>query len=456
MSIRPGMDVRLEQVRSTGVRRTRRPTHSFRLRTGPWCVTPCLLAPVLAGDTLQSGTYQARVISDPLNDKVAGWFCEFFLAYVKINDLGTANQRDEMRDLVVSGLASDVFSYMSGSHASRFYDGHSSSSKNASLMQYCYQAIINGYFRDEGEIAAGASGYTYGGSSDWSGYNVCQVRGPGWMDSGVVHTDTGVTLATGPEDWDDQWAVYQQMRSAHLTTATYEEWLAQQGIEAPLKLEETDDTLRIPEMIMRQRDFVHPQQIVEPTTGVAAAVVQWNLAGKIMRRRSFGEPGFLVGLMVMRPKVYNKNLRGSAANYLMNRPEAWMPSNMETDPHARLHMFTGDGTVAGGGSGPIYGAEGDYWLDPKDLLERGDQFLNMDLQTTVSGALDGVALASLPDLSDDAYPNWRYPNSTDGEALFLSSSNKRFEIDGMCSLSILSRAGGRDSTGRNVGSVSQP
>ena len=40
-------------------RKLRSPDHSWLLRQRPFVITPCLIAPVLPGETLKSATFQA-------------------------------------------------------------------------------------------------------------------------------------------------------------------------------------------------------------------------------------------------------------------------------------------------------------------------------------------------------------------------------------------------------------
>ena len=47
-------------------RKLRSPDHSWLLRQRPFVITPCLIAPVLPGETLKSATFQARCVTEPL------------------------------------------------------------------------------------------------------------------------------------------------------------------------------------------------------------------------------------------------------------------------------------------------------------------------------------------------------------------------------------------------------
>ena len=76
----------------------RRPQHRFNLKTKPYQIQPFALAPVLPGETLTTAMPQSQAWSDPLAAGVLrniGWWCEYYLFYVKHRDL-LGYERDEL------------------------------------------------------------------------------------------------------------------------------------------------------------------------------------------------------------------------------------------------------------------------------------------------------------------------------------------------------------------------
>ena len=428
MALRPMPDVRLERQSAMRSRALRRPRHEFRLHVRPWQIVPNFIAPVLPGDTLKGATFNMRVLSKPLNDRLSGWWHEFFVFYVRVGDLDSADQ-DDLKSMLITNAA---LTGVSGLPSYYMADGKFGWPFKA------YARVVASYFRNED----GGLGRLIGD------YFACKIAGQGsWWDSIATNDDLPDPITGDPEDWEQQWKAYQQLRNAKLTVATWAEYLAMQGVSTGPQLVEEESSLRRPELVHFTRDFQYPVNAVEPSTGVPSALVQWNVADKLRKGRFCAEPGVLIGLSVIRPKAYLKNQRGNATDYLMDRAAAWMPQALDTDPHAAMRMF--DGVTVGGGAGPVYGSSVDYWVDPRDLLQRGDQFTNIDFGSTVAGALSGINIVDLPIVADGAV-NPAFPGADDADALF-SGASKFIEIDGSISLSIASRAGHTDATGRRTG-----
>ena len=89
MATRRDPKVRTAPAYKLEKRTLRRPTHRFSLRTRPYQIQPCMIAPVLPGETLSNLLLQARVVTDPLNPelRLTGWWNEFYFFYVKHRDL---------------------------------------------------------------------------------------------------------------------------------------------------------------------------------------------------------------------------------------------------------------------------------------------------------------------------------------------------------------------------------
>lgn len=443
---RPLPDIRFEHQSAMRSRRVRTPSHPFRVETKPFAITPVMFAPVLPGDTVKSYQFQARVLTDPLADRLAGWWAEYFTFYIKRGDL-PHDHRQEFSDMLIG-----IGGVASGGVDTKFYQGRNS----WPILVKCYSRVVQSYFRDEM-----AGGSTDAGDNDpypsIYGYSAAKLNSNAWWDSlisdaeAVMEPDGSPGVpTTDPTDWTQLWTAYQGMRNARLTTATWAEYLAMQGVSTPPQLEETEPGLRRPELIRFQRDFQYPVQVVEPTTGKPAALVQWGMADRLQRARYCAEPGFLLGLMVVRPKAFLANQAGTATGYLMDQGQAWMPHALDTDPHARQRMFTMDKTTPNNTTGPVANAgltaagNVDYWVDPADLLNRGDQFVNV----AMSG-VDNINSVALPIIGGEDYfeINMNVPSEADADSMF-AGTDKLVHIDGIYTFQIASRGGGTDATGR--------
>lgn len=399
-------DVRLEDQRSLTVRRTRGPQHTFTVGVLPWQQVPVLCAPVLAGETLKSGMVQIRVISDPVNSALMGWWFEFYLFYVRVGDLDGAD--------AVRAAASDPSQNLTALNAGISIPYYHSRASTPSWALQCHSPVSRAYFRKEGE--------------NWNdnmvgNYPGVQFMGSCWMDS--LYTDTELGPPAGADTWQLQWSAFQAARSSKLTTNTWGEWLAKSGVAVPPQLVETVQDYRIPELVRFVRDFAFPQPTVDPATGAIRSTLQWSMAERIDRRRYFAEPGFLFGLVVIRPKVVATGLTQAGVDSLILNSDGFMPPEFDTDPHTALQKFTAAGNLS-----PLSAVTVDHWVDRRDLFLYGDQWVN--------NAAKGVNSVALP---TSTLTNKKYPSLTESRALFVDTAAGLVSVDGIASFRIASRIG---------------
>jgi hypothetical protein len=256
---------------------------------------------------------------------------------------------------------------------------------------------------------------------------MCQISGNSFMDSAILDSamvshdpslvigGDGLVKGSEIESTLEQWY---RLRTGDLITQSYEEWLASYGVNA------LPTEAHVPELIRFSKNWSYPVNTVEPTTGVASSAVSWAVAERADKDRFFREPGFIFGVTVARPKVYLSGQKGSAAAF-MNDALTWLPPITMNALNASLKKLTT-------GTGPLQGVTTDYWIDIRDLLVYGDQFINFALSATDAG------LVALPTTTLSAK---RYPANTAAiEALFTTGATLHFcRQDGVCNLNILGR-----------------
>jgi hypothetical protein len=209
--------------------------------------------------------------------------------------------------------------------------------------------------------------------------------------------------------------MWKLQRMNNFTDMSYEEFLSTYGVH----VKEAED--HIPELVRYVRDWTYPTSHIEPTTGAPTSAVSWKIAERADKDRFFREPGFLFGCCVVRPKVYRSKQIGSVAD-LMENAFTWLPALVRDDYTA---SFT---RVATGTSGPLSTNTDEYWIDLKDLLLYGDQFVNFALTATDAG------LVALP----TAALQKRYASGTDADGLFVAASPaNQIRQDGVVSMQIL-------------------
>lgn len=411
-------------------RKIRRPQHTMCLRFRPYQIQPCMIAPVLPGESLKSALCQGQVWSQPLSTsmKNSGWWFELFVFYVKHRDLpgweGTGSGLGhDLVDMFVTNES--LATYKLASANVPWYCG-----KDAINYQlYAHQRVVDEYFRDEGEQ-----------STDFtvSGIFAASIRGRGQGD-GFEHLTTAAAYQDRRQKLDADadgtiymneiekaWGEWAAARDAGLVDMDYEDWLRSYGGGADGSVAPDRVDYHKPELIGYLREFTYPTNTVDPVTGTPAVAAGWRYASRIGKRFFFPEPGWLCAYVVVRPKVYLSQQRGALAGYMTTRNQ-WLPAvlNDQMDVSHILHA------ASGGPLDTTFTAAG-YWTDTRDLLLYGDQFVNF----AYTPASDGQ-FVSLP----SATAQKRYVVSADVDQMFKDTTADKgvFELDGVISLNILGR-----------------
>jgi len=404
-------------------RQMRSPKFPFQLRTKPFQIQPFMMAPVLPGETLKNLVHQSRVVSKPVKQSLVGWWCEYYYFYVRLRDIEFHIGTDFLDGLVTAPGSYDPATIRTaiGSGADAKYY-HAAGGTN--WLKAAMETIVEYYFRDEGE--------------DWDnvtldGMPLAQIAGKSWLDSMTLddnkRTDrdfdldlnndgtlTATEFMTGMEQ-------YNALRDAGLETMDYEDWIATFGVKVPER-EDTSMKAYRPELVRYWRQWTYPVNTVEPTTGAPSSALSWINAFRADKDRHFREPGFLVGLTVQKPKVYIKDQLGGLASY-MQTLENWLPALSHAQYEKGFVSFAAN-------AGPLASKIGTtpfeaYWVDLRDLLVHGDQFLNF-APDTASSALNVLT----------ATGKHRYPTPADIDSMFVTSGDY-IQTDGVVDMTIAGR-----------------
>ena len=406
----------IQQLEQTG-RQMRRPVHTFSVKHRPFEISPFMIAPVIPGETFKNALLQSRAVTDPLTNRLTGWWLEHYLFYVPHQALGDAVDDLENMMLDPSDANADLKTTIDSTWT--YFQGGSSGHIN--WTQRCLEAITTEYFRAEGDDYNTAAGLV-------SSHPIAQVHGDSWLDSVFLRS----AIPSGgevPEDAGnvsyDQFsrlqALYELQRTMGLADMTYDDWLALYGV----KLKKPEDPSR-PELIRYSKDWTYPTNTVEPTTGVPSSACSWAISEHADDEAGPLEVAVLVGALGDRPKVYFSKQTGSAVA-LMDDAFSWFPALMNTEAAIGLKDLAGtDGPLAGNTGG------NSYVVDIRDLLIYGDQFINYDMTSVTDRSLVALPTTALQK---------RYVASADMDALFTGSTaaTRLVHQDGVVTLSILGR-----------------
>lgn len=407
------MDIRVVQASRRFKRENRSPQHPFNIVNRPWQVQPMFIAPVLPGETLKNLMMMARTVSDPLADKLCGWWCEYYFYYIKHRDLSTASAALVNMHL---GDASGMAALASAADNRYFHNG------GINFAKLCLDEVIKWDFRDADQASPAAI----------DNLPVCKINVDGWWQSFKLASEVPPTDHELPGEnpqlpeeftaYSAQYAQWEGMVAAGLTKATFEDYLKSFGVSIA---SEVDEEMPRPELVRYVRKFTYPTNTVEPTTGVPSSAAVWSVEERADKDRRFQEPGFLFGVQVVRPKVYLNNITGSLTGY-MDTAFNWLPAVLKDQAFLGLRTFL----TATGPAPQAFGQN--YWLDVKDLFLYGEQFHH--------GALGSRAKVSLPTAAGED----EFPVAADMDALFTNAAGgfKYFRTDGMVNLTIASAIGG--------------
>lgn len=401
----------VQVIQQTPTRRlNRRPKHTFLLRHRPWQIQPCMIAPVLPGETLQSLQWQIRAVTDPIRNKLIGWHYESMFFYVKITDLET--EVGELTEMFINPVA-NMSAYNATANTATYHYGGA-----IDWAARCLVCITDHYFRNEGE-SPDLTGFhidnipvaSVGTEGSW-----LQSMGPtptvNVNDVNVDQVGAGADImASEIQKAMAQWHLNQQ---AGLTRMTFEDYLKSHGLRPP------PAEIGKPELLRFSREWTYPSNTVDPLTGTPSSACAWSIQERADKHRMFREPGFIFGVVVCRPKIYLQNQSGSVSA-LLDNGLFWLPALLRNDITASIV------NIDNADAGPLTGQTTDYTIDLKDLWLHGDQFVNFGLTATDSHLIGLPTAAGVT----------RYASAADADELFVSGATNKIRADGVVQLSIM-------------------
>lgn len=393
-------------------RRLRTPKHTFVVAQRPFLLQPFLIAPVLPGETLRNLLLQSRVVTDPIANPIIGWWKEYWFFYVKLRDMENRATYESM--LLDQGF--DVSALYSASNTAMYHRG-----SKLNYVQECLKRVVECYFRDEGEAWDVAAGTI-------DSMPVVKLNQEGWwnslIDATTLSTETLVdeagagTLTVQELEEIKRRAIFDQMMD--WSNMDFNEYLRMAGVRI------AKEEAHIPELIRYVRQWSYPTNTIDPADGSAASAVSWAIQERADKDRFIKEPGFIFGVTTTRPKTYHKDLLGHGAS-MMDTAFSWMPAVLRDDP--RTSLLSVDNAT-----GPAANLTNDYYVDVRDLLLYGDQFVG---GTYAPASSSGINLTDTPTTAG----SFAYPATTDIDSLFAVGTSDLVREDGAVRLAIATPEG---------------
>lgn len=405
-------------------RKWRRPVHTWNTRYLPWQLQPVLTAPVLPGETLKNALFQARVVSDPVKNRLMGWWHEFYLAYVPLLAM---SDEDSYQEAIQSMVLDPTFNAQSAgltsntAHADTGFNGRN----QINWTRRALDALVASQFRNENELGA---------TFEINGLPAASINARNWTDSVLaasemqsfdVDVDPGSDEVFQASEIEQALAQYEILKMHGLVDMSYEDYLKSFGIRGRAVQEHKGPQV---ELLRYKRDFTYPANTVGSDGSVNSAL-SWSVADRADKDRFFAHPGVIIGVVCARPKVYMGGISGQAVHSLMSLAD-WLPAVLRDDPLSSLKEFAdGEGPLSQAVSDGNGGNQG-YWVDLRDLWLYGDQFVNSGSAATVS----------LPTTELER----RFASLTDAYSLFVEDDPgtekaklNHIEEDGICNFGIL-------------------
>lgn len=400
----------VQRMTPGGMRKERRPKHTWHLKYEPFQIVPHMICRVLPGETMTNCLINARTITAPITNRFIGWWLDHYVFYVKLSQLAGAATYEAMlldpnASVSAQNLAADSFYFHNGS--------------GPSFVKECHDAVVAEYFRLEGEsVTAGTINSRP--AAKMVDDNLMHSLTPITEmtdDDFNVDTDSSATIEAS-EVWE-AWQQWQNLQSGGLIDMSYEDYLAASGVR-PARIEQRN----VPELVRYKRDWQYPVSAIDPSDGTAASAASWTTSFRADKRRFFDEPGFLFGCVLARPKLYSSTHRSTGTD-LMTEAARWFPPNTRHDQS--VGWCPDDASV-------FHAQTNTAWIDLMDLMNYGEQYLNFDF------GVDSVANKALNvNFSPYPQPSGQKDYTTDDwvDSLYVSgSAADGVQEDGVCQFTI--------------------
>lgn len=412
MAVRPRPIVSSVEAMPRMQRGIRRPTHTWKTRFPAFTFQPVCIAPVLPGETLKNARFTVRAVTDPIYDRLAGWWLEHYWFYVPVSAI------DELTG-TAKGIFLDGGTTLAAAHTRgdvNYMKDDAGTGVSYDWLEQCLRAIINRWFRDEADTYATAAGvFTGAPPGDQKWYKV-KADPPGWMDSlrlqsteetdDVTIIDAATSDVLHASELEVAMRQWELLRYQGLTQQTYEEYLQTYRVRVPV-----EPGVGQVELLRYSRSWQYPSNTVVPTTGAVTTAVSWSVSESADKDRFFKEPGFLIGGTCARPKVFFAKQTSYMAS-IMTDAFAWLPATLWEDSRVGVRTLPVDTVVKDFSAAAR--------ADIKDLLMYGDQFIGGQIALTATNK----SLVNLP-----VSANRLFPVDADIKALFIDGAGTAYMVE---------------------------
>ena len=330
-------------------RHVRRPTFPIAGIMKPYGLYPLMCHPVAPGDTLTHLEGQFRVLSKGIKHPLVGAWLEMWAVYVRLTDLQRPTAPDQPPPILAQFIKEGVSTAgVTFAAASPRYFGIGAQVK---WLQLVTERVAKAFFVHSEEPLRTIDG-------------VPQIKmlGANWYQNAVFTPANVAPVATDVEALDEQISQTQLGRLGDMIELTYDRWVEEWGVEPKERTE------GVPEILRYFREWTLPTNTVEATTGVPTSCWTWSGKLSMEKAKRFDEPGFVVLVGAVRPKMYASKQISSMLGQLWGRGW-WEPPMKVLDPVDQLDIVSAANVMSGMDSSSVR-------VDRADVWTHGEQFVN--------------------------------------------------------------------------------
>lgn len=328
----------------------RNPSFALAGTMKPFGLYPVICSPVLPGETLTDFRLRRRTISLPIVHPLVGAWLETWLVYVKLTDIDHA--------LAEMWLSTDMLT--TGFTASASSDRYFTRAGQIAYIQKATECVWHHYFRDESE-----SNY-----QTIDGVPMVKRRWYDWTHN-LSFTPDDLDVEALPSNPEGQLTGMDIMSMMGMTEMSYEKYLQQYGVSKRA----AEATLNAPEILRYSQTWTTPVNQIDPVSGAPSSAWSWSDDLKAEKPKRFNEPGFIIVLSSIRPKLFTDAIRYSMNGNLWGFAD-FFPSYTLSDPAAGIKEIHSDDPAFHDDFGPDDESALSMLYDHRDLLSRGEQFIN--------------------------------------------------------------------------------
>ncbi|ADR52447.1 hypothetical protein CKC_03490 [Candidatus Liberibacter solanacearum CLso-ZC1] len=392
----------------------RHPKFPIRGAFSPFQLQPVCLAPVFGGETVEKVNVNLKLVSSRLKNSLSGFWHEFYCFYIPL--ISFDDMYLDLAKFSSDSTINNVDSYCESVESGKKLNYYHRSGIN--YIKRCLKSVTETYFRPrENNVAVSWDKYTY------KGLPICHVQSKGYIQDFLPDEEIEQSVEETAES--EQYKTWEKLYAEGSTAFSFSDYMRYFGFDIE-RIKEEKVKLREPyppELLGFHRSYQMPRDHYDISTGKYVSNLKFDYNSMLCYRRKrkyLNHPGFVLSLMVLRPKVYAKDQLGTFTSY-MSDLNLFQPDVLRSDYNHSVRIFEKN-------KGVYSGRDSEYMIDFADLYRNGEQFVS------VSDEKDPYSFVG----NSVNFGKSAYASSEDIASLFMDSGHSFF-YDGLADIQFKSR-----------------